>query len=326
VAERCSTQSSQPVAAPQPAGRGPSPGVGSLVAPRRSAPVDALSGMLARAVAQRAGSPPGADRGPATLALDAPGPGRVVLARQPSQENVCSDPTYCTPYATPAEAASQEAWLRTWGLPSLRAKFGDEVHDLWESYLSRRPGDSLVPRVFETAGSPIEESFATSWATLDDVDAALDLVMQRLHRHPGGRLRPYTTTMVGLSNFLSAAEMDNRQINYSNPLSKAGNIAGGIGSSDAGPDYRKILFGTVTMTKYPLVGDSGYIVFELTAHYEVFDAIDFCPGQCGSPAEQQLTIPMSRLEASGEAYDVPYVVRFTPEKRTNREFYATFPI
>ena len=253
-------------------------------------------------------------------------PPRRAVARVPSQENVCGDPTYCTPFATAAEAATEETWLRTWALPQLRRKFGTEVHDLWESYLSRRPGDSLTPRVFETAGNPIEESFATSWATLDDVDAALDTVLGRLSRFPGGTLRPYATTIVGLSNFLSAAEMDDRQINYSNPLSKAGNIAGGIGSSDAGPDYRKILWGNVSMTKYPLIGNSGYIDFELTARYEVFDAIDFCPGQCGSPAEQQLTIPMSRLEATGEAYDVPFIVRFTPETRSNREFYGDFPI
>jgi len=35
---------------------------------------------------------------------------------------------------------------------------------------------------------------------------------------------------------------------------------------------------------------------------------------------------MSRLEASGDAYDVPYIVRFTPETRSNREFYGDFPI
>jgi hypothetical protein len=250
----------------------------------------------------------------------------LAVARTPSQENVCEDPTYCTPYASYREVALVKSLLRSVALPTLEAKFGKEVRDLWDSYLSRRPGDSLVPKVFETEGNPIEESFATSSATLDDVDAALDTVMERLSHTPGGTLSPHSPTMVGLSNFLSAAEMDNRQINFSNIFSKAGNIAGGIGSSDAGDDYRKILSGNVTMTKTPLIGNSGYIDFELTAHYEVFDAIDFCPGQCGSSAEQQFTIPMSRLEASDEAYDVPYIVRFTPETRSNREFYADLPI
>ena len=80
------------------------------------------------------------------------------------------------------------------------------------------------------------------------------------------------------------------------------------------------------MEKVPLIGNSGYIDFTLTSHYEVFDAVDFCPGQCGSLLEQMFTIPLSRLEASGEAYDVPFVVRFQPEEATNREFYSSFPI
>ena len=34
---------------------------------------------------------------------------------------------------------------------------------------------------------------------------------------------------------------------------------------------------------------------------EIFDAIDFCPGGCGTPREQILTVPFSRREASGLA-------------------------
>ena len=34
--------------------------------------------------------------------------------------------------------------------------------------------------------------------------------------------------------------------------------------------------------------------------------------------EQLVTVPMSRLEASGEAYDVPFKVIFTPEPRSKR--------
>ena len=61
---------------------------------------------------------------------------------------------------------------------------------------------------------------------------------------------------------------------------------------------------------------------ETTLHYEVFDAVDFCPGDCGSSAEQLITIPMSRLEASGEAYDQPFKVKFVPESRSKRFFYS----
>ncbi len=237
-----------------------------------------------------------------------------------------SSSDFCTPYATTAEAASTEAWLRSYFLPLMRGTFRGEVGSLWEIYLSRAPGDSLTPRVFETPGNPIEESFATSMATDNDQDDVLDIVIDRVHLLPGGQLRPHAYTVSSLANYLSPAEMGNRSIDYSNPFSKAGNIAGGIGSSDAGPDYRKIASASVSMEKVPLIGDSGYIIFTLNANYEVFDAVDFCDGQSGSPLEEIFTIPLSRLEASGEAYDVPYIVRFSPEPRTNREFYSRFPI
>ena len=249
-------------------------------------------------------------------------PGSARLQRQ----NVCSNPNFCKPYPTPAEAAGKEAWMRKYFLPVMGVKFGTEVFDLWAEYLSRVPGASLTRKVFETPGNPIEESFATSSATDKDQDAVLDLVIDRVSLLPGGALSPHVHTVSSLSNYLSPGEMNNRPINYSNPLSKAGNIAGDIGSSDAGPDSRKIARANVAMEKVPVIGDAGYIKFQLFPHYEVYDAIDFCPGQCGSPAEQVFTVPLSRLEASGEAYDVPYVVRFRPEPRTKREFYSSFPV
>jgi hypothetical protein len=126
---------------------------------------------------------------------------------------------------------------------------------------------------------------------------------------------------MSIENFLSPPEVDDRPINYSNPLAIAGHIAGGIGSSDAGNDYRKV-WGNATLEKVPLIGSTGYVKVETTLHYEVVDAIDFCPGDCGSRAEQAVTVPLSRLEASGEAYDVPYKVTFIPESRSKRFFYS----
>jgi len=92
-------------------------------------------------------------------------------------------------------------------------------------------------------------SFKESGDTKDDMDAVIDLVGSRLNRAPGPPLRDGTPATMSLSNFLSIAEMENRPINYSNPFSVAGHIAGGIGSSDAGPDYRKITSANVTLEK-----------------------------------------------------------------------------
>lgn len=161
-------------------------------------------------------------------------------------------------------------------------------------------------------------AFKSSWDTKDDMDAVIDMVGNRLNRVPGGLLREGERSTMSLANFLSTDEMANRPINYSNPLSVAGHIAGGIGSSDAGDDYRKITRANVALEKTTLLGNTGYVSVELFPHYEVFDAIDFCSGDCGSPAEQLVTVPMSRLEASGAAYDVPFKVRFTPDSRSER--------
>jgi hypothetical protein len=250
-------------------------------------------------------------------------PGIRVQANVPGRmiQRDCSDPDFCTPYANAVEAAAAESRLRSWYLPADEVTFGATSRMLFEKFLDRKPGDSLAPIVFDDPASDVVDSFATSGATDDDQDAIIDLVGARLSLMPGGPLEPYVPTIVSLANFLSPAEMDERPINYSNPLSIAGHIAGGIGSSDAGPDYRKVTYGNVALTKVPLVGSTGYTHVETTLHYEVFDAVDFCPGDCGSPAEQVVTVPMSRLEASGEAYDVPFVVRFVPESRAKRFFF-----
>ena len=233
----------------------------------------------------------------------------------------CSDSDFCTPYPTTAEADSSEWWIRHTYLPLEGIPtFGTEVGRLWESFLDRSPGDSLDPVEF-SGDTYLVSGFRGSGDTADDQDAVIDLVGNRLSRAPGGPLPDNTTAMMSLANFLSPSEMNNRPINYSNPFSVAGHIAGGIGSSDAGPDYRKITYGNVTLEKVPVIGNTGYVRVETTLHYEVFDAVDFCPGDCGSPLEQVVTIPMSRLEASGAAYDVPFKVIFTPDSRSKRFWY-----
>jgi hypothetical protein len=231
----------------------------------------------------------------------------------------CSDEDFCRPYDSQEEIDDSKWWLTN---TYMRAEgvetYGTEVKGLYESFLSRSPGDSLDPVIFDSDSSYLVSAFKSSWDTKDDMDAVIEMVGNRLSRAPGWPMRDGDRWGMSLANFLSADEMANRPINYSNPLSVAGHIAGNIGSSAAGDDYRKITYGNVTLEKTVLLGNTGYVSVELTPRYEVFDAIDFCPGDCGSYAEQWVTIPMSRLEASGAAYDVPFKVRFTPETRSER--------
>lgn len=225
---------------------------------------------------------------------------------------------FCKPYPDKESAEDAEWWLRnTYMRLEGIETFGTEVYNLYDSYLNRKPGDSLAPKVFQ-GGGYVHKTFRENSYIKDDMDNVIDLVYKRLHKPtdhytPGRR---YTFSL--LNNFLSRGEMNNRPINFSNPFSVAGHIAGGIGSSAAGPDYRKITHAVVYITKKILFGNTGYYLIELAPHYEVFDTIDFCPGDPGSPAEMLVTRPMSRLEASGEAYDQPFKVIFTPDTRSKR--------
>ncbi|HEV3037642.1 MAG TPA: DUF4157 domain-containing protein [Candidatus Angelobacter sp.] len=234
------------------------------------------------------------------------------------RQNECDDPTFCTPYDTPAEATAAKADLFANLIPKLLIWFGPEVASLWIRYLTRQRGDSLNRVVFDTDGNNVVESFKSSGAIKDDQDKVLDLIESRMS---GIILSDYVPTMYGLSTFLSADEMV-RDINFSNPFSIAGNIAGGISGSDAGPDLRRIEWGNVFLERKPLAGGIGYTNLETTLHYEVLDAIDFCPGSCGATIEQQYTIPLSRLEATGEAYDVPFSVKFVPPSRSRRAWFS----
>ena len=76
--------------------------------------------------------------------------------------------------------------------------------------------------------------------------------------------------------------------------------------------------GNVTLERVTLFGAHAYTKVDTTLHYEIVDAIDFCPGDCGSPAEQLITVPMSRLEVSDQAYDVPFKVELIAPLRSKR--------
>ncbi len=243
----------------------------------------------------------------------------VVQQKGQIQNNIQRSSDFCRPYATNAEADNAEWWLRNVYMRMEGVEtFGTEVYNLYDSYLNRSPGDSLTPRVFQTNASYIHNSFQDDGYIKDDMDSVLELVNNRLSRAPSGAIRDGVQSVMSLTNFLSASEMNNRPINFSNPFAVSGHIAGDIGSSDAGPDYRKITRANVAITKVVLFGNTGYHLIELIPHYEVFDTIDFCPGDVGAPLESLITVPMSRLEVSGEAYDMPFKVIFSPEPRSER--------
>lgn len=107
-----------------------------------------------------------------------------------------------------------------------------------------------------------------------------------------------------------------------NAFTVAANLAGGVGDgvtpdSDFGPDYRD-LSGTITVSSSPSSDNRLLTRIFMSGDFmwEVHDAIDFCPGNAGNTLQESLTIPMSRLEATGLAKDVGLIVKF-PRHRTD---------
>jgi len=214
---------------------------------------------------------------------------------------------FCKPYKSAAEIAEARAKAVDQFVPALTAIFGSDVGALWTSFIMRRPGDSLVPVVFDKPGNSIHDAFANSHAIANEQNTILGLIADRIGRIS---LMDHMWTLMSIDKFISPAEKE-LSTDFDNPVSIPGNIAGGIGLSDAGWDYRRILRGNVSFVKKPhFSGLFSTVLIKTTLLFEVGDAIDFCPGQSGALVEQPMTIPLSRLEASREAYDVPYVVRF----------------
>ena len=110
-------------------------------------------------------------------------------------------------------------------------------------------------------------------------------------------------------------------MDFSTIGSVPGNLAGGVGKTQTtcsvgatpspADDARILSDVTATLIRNP----NGSITVTPTLHLRVIDTVDLCPGNCGSDVgvinEQLATIPMSRLEASGVAGDVPFTVDFT---------------
>ena len=96
-----------------------------------------------------------------------------------------------------------------------------------------------------------------------------------------------------------------------NAFTVAANLAGGIGSSDFGVDSRD-LGGSLSFEKVVDPTNRMWCSIRVRGEFEwvIRDGIDFCPGNAGNTLQEAVTIPMSRLEATGLEKDVGLFVRF----------------
>lgn len=106
-------------------------------------------------------------------------------------------------------------------------------------------------------------------------------------------------------------------LNFDQITEIPGNIAGGISHSAFGSD-RRVVTGAIRVHRQTDgTGKTVAVSLQTDLDFVVEDAIDFCPGGHGAPLEQQVTVPLSRLEAMGWTSDLGFEVRFdAPTERT----------
>jgi hypothetical protein len=189
----------------------------------------------------------------------------------------------------------------------LRSKYGDETANLWEEYITRVPGDSLVPEIFDNPDSEIVAAFIKHPATKQRQIELFD-IMEKAILFNCPALKPGIWTNINVKTLLTPTDL-NSPFTFTDIFSIPGLIAGGISGSDAGMDSRKVSVKVQLLLTILGSGDAT-IKMRTNFNFTIHDAIDFCPGATGSWYARPITIPMSRLEASGLAYDKPFIVNY----------------
>jgi hypothetical protein len=242
----------------------------------------------------------------------------VTLNRQDDGTPPCPESTtadFCQPFESRAVARSCREYLLRSFIPLDESVFGTEVAGLWRAYLSRRHGESLRRRVFSEPSSQIVQGFVRSTTTAARQRQLTDRIKSALPSNCPN-LAPGAPTAFAVSGFLTAEDLA-YPINFNQPLEIPGHIAGGVGSSDAGPDSRQVSGSVILRRDTDSSGQTTGVHLSTRFQFVVLDAIDFCPGDPGTGQEQAITIPLSRLEMTGLflqdepfAYDVPFEVRY----------------
>jgi hypothetical protein len=222
---------------------------------------------------------------------------------------------FCVPYTTKWEANLE--WMSTKiAIDLFTSKWGSEVQDLWAAYLNNPKKGSkgtLPPRkLFDSPTSRIVTAFREDPETKDQKKRIMELIAKRVRASP--KLMPAdgkSTPPLGFRPLLDDGDLFNLPMAFKDPANKIpGNLAGGFGknSSDAGDDVRNV-DGTF------VAANRGNGILAVTANFtfDVLDAVDFCPGAAGGFWAQQITVPMSRLEATPDfpTYDIPFEVVYS---------------
>jgi hypothetical protein len=220
--------------------------------------------------------------------------------------NECDDATFCTPYADRSLAETVKKLCRQNLEDYVFVFLISEAEDLWREYFNRKPGDDMTPKKFKSPDSPLAEKFGDDSLTLEHQEKILENIVAKSHDQA---IDVYADRPIFYRvELLADASLLNTPLEFDDVLFSPNTAltAGGAGGND-----RRAVSGTIAIepsVKNDVTGEQNWRVFTKLTLW-VKDTIDFCPGKCGSTIEKlTLTLPLSRLEATGLVYDVPFEI------------------
>jgi hypothetical protein len=218
---------------------------------------------------------------------------------------------FCKPY-TPAElrvlldhadSKSMFEFVDDW----IAMFYGEEAAELFNEYLSGTA--SGTPKILDDPSSEIVSAFIKDPAT----EKRQKELLSTFEKELAGKcpsLPEGVWTDVDLAQVVAPGDLDQGFTYFISRIpTLPGLIAGGISGGAAGMDSRRVS-GKVEMLRTVISGKTVNIRMRTKFHFVVRDTLDFCPGNPGRWLTHTATLPMSRLEASGFAVDLPFEVRY----------------
>ncbi|GAA4709182.1 eCIS core domain-containing protein [Phytohabitans rumicis] len=183
----------------------------------------------------------------------------------------------------------------------LRDVHGDEVADLYMTFLEGT-APNTTPRVFDNLASPLVQAFVAHEATARRQRELAAVIERNL---PGncGHLPADTWVDARLSAIVAPADLS-APFSFGGVTTIPGIVAGGVSPAPGRPESR-----TLSVKRMELRRGTG-LRMRVQFRFVVKDSIDFCPGNMGGMLASTITVPLSRLEASGMAFAVPFEVRY----------------
>lgn len=300
-----------PARAGAPARQGRPLGASAVLDLQRTAGNAAVAALLAGRspdlVAQRCGGvPPGQCPCGEEDTVQRQEPGGGSGAKKPKLPVVG---TACDPYASRIEAELVHDLMDKKFLPAVASQFGGETESVWADYLSRVLPLPRPLRQFDTPGGQIVGGFSRHPKTRSTEEVLLNLAADALRASPRA-LPANIPVTIPLSDLVppglvwTTLNSGPDRMRFENPLSIPGLLAGGI---DPAADTRNA-WGELVVTNHadPLLGTTTDVTIEPRLTFKVEDNVKFCPGNTGPIFIQPLTIPMSRLEATGTRFGAPF--------------------